>query len=64
MFAVYNMGIGFCLVVAKDAADRTLRILGEHGRRASIIGHAVADRERRVRVNDKYVGQGKHFAPA
>ncbi|MBV9555008.1 MAG: phosphoribosylformylglycinamidine cyclo-ligase, partial [Alphaproteobacteria bacterium] len=37
MFEVYNMGIGFCLVVAPGDADLTLDILRRHGRSASVI---------------------------
>src|SRR5205807_4323536 len=42
MFAVFNMGVGFCAVVdAKDAA-RAVAILAGHGKRAWRIGHATA----------------------
>jgi phosphoribosylformylglycinamidine cyclo-ligase len=65
MFEVYNMGIGFCVVVAAGDADRTLAILARHGRRASVIGHAVADPEKSVRLaREQLVGTGKRFRPA
>jgi phosphoribosylformylglycinamidine cyclo-ligase len=65
MFEVYNMGIGFCVTVAETDADRTLAILDRHGRRASVIGHAVADPSRSVRlVREGLVGAGKRFRPA
>ena len=65
MFEVYNMGIGFCVTVAPSDADATLAILKRHGRDARVIGHAVADPARSVRlVREKLVGQGKRFAPA
>src|SRR5262249_9581282 len=42
MYEVFNMGIGFCYVVAPEAVDATLAILKQHGRTAQVIGHAVA----------------------
>jgi phosphoribosylformylglycinamidine cyclo-ligase len=65
MFEVYNMGIGFCLVVAEADADRTLAVLARHGRQASVIGHAIADPTKSVRLpQEKLAGTGKRFAPA
>jgi phosphoribosylformylglycinamidine cyclo-ligase len=65
MFEVYNMGIGFCLVVAVEDADRALGILARHGRRASIIGHAIADPTRSVQLpRERLVGTGKRFRAA
>ena len=65
MFEVYNMGIGFCAVVAEDDADATLAILARHGRRASVIGYVIADPTKSVRLpREKLVGAGKRFRPA
>ncbi|MBV9553091.1 MAG: phosphoribosylformylglycinamidine cyclo-ligase, partial [Alphaproteobacteria bacterium] len=65
MFEVYNMGIGFCLVVAPGDADLTLDILRRHGRSASVIGHAVADTSKSVQLpREKLVGTGKRFRAA
>src|SRR6266705_2091067 len=62
MHAVYNMGIGFCAVVAPEDADRAVGILGSNGKRAHRIGHAVSDARRRVTLPKQgLVGQGKHF---
>lgn len=61
MFQVYNMGIGFCLVVAPDDVDTTLEIVRRYGRRASVIGRAIADFEKRVWVSNEIVGRGKRF---
>jgi phosphoribosylformylglycinamidine cyclo-ligase len=64
MFEVYNMGIGFCVVVAEEDADRTLAILARHGRSAATIGHAVADPTKSVQLpREKLVGAGKRFRP-
>jgi phosphoribosylformylglycinamidine cyclo-ligase len=62
MFEVFNMGIGFCYVVAAADAELTLSILKNHGRQAQRIGHAVADPEKRVYILEKQlVGQHKKF---
>jgi phosphoribosylformylglycinamidine cyclo-ligase len=65
MFDVYNMGIGFCVVVAEGDADATLAILARHGRRAAVIGHAVADPSKSVQLpREGLIGTGKRFRPA
>ena len=65
MFDVYNMGIGFCVVVAEADVEATLAILARHGRKASLIGHAIADPSKSVRLpHEKLVGTGKRFLPA
>jgi phosphoribosylformylglycinamidine cyclo-ligase len=62
MFCVFNMGIGFCAVVAEADADLAISILGGSGKRAWRIGHAVADAQRRVLLpQHALTGQGKHF---
>jgi len=62
MFAVFNMGIGFCAVVNDADAARAVAIAASHGKRAWRIGHATADAARRVHLPQHgLVGQGKHF---
>ncbi len=62
MFEVFNMGIGFCYVVAPTVAEQTISILKKHGRYAQRIGHAVADQEKRVRIPQRnLVGRHKTF---
>jgi phosphoribosylformylglycinamidine cyclo-ligase len=62
MFSVFNMGIGFCAVVAPADADLAISILGGKGKHARRIGYAVADAKRRVSLAQHgLVGQGKHF---
>jgi len=64
MFEVYNMGIGFCMVVDESDADATLAILARHGRTASVIGHAIADPTKSVHLpREKLIGTGKKFRP-
>ncbi|HVH78956.1 MAG TPA: phosphoribosylformylglycinamidine cyclo-ligase [Stellaceae bacterium] len=65
MFEVYNMGIGFCAVVAAGDVDATLAILARHDRRASVIGHVAADPTRSVQLpREGLVGTGKRFRAA
>ncbi len=65
MYEVYNMGIGFCVVVSEADVGATLAILARHQRRASVIGHAIADPTKSVHLpQHKLVGRGKRFGPA
>src|SRR3984893_8232246 len=65
MFAVYNMGIGFCVGVAEADAEAALAILRRHKRDARVIGYAVADRTKSVFLpQQRLIGTGKHFRPA
>jgi phosphoribosylformylglycinamidine cyclo-ligase len=50
MFFTYNMGIGFCVVVAPEDSARVQAIASEHGVESHVIGHAVRDDEKRVQV--------------
>ena len=48
MFRVFNMGVGFCVVVAPQEVDAALAAIRSAGGAAEPIGHAVDDAERRV----------------
>jgi phosphoribosylformylglycinamidine cyclo-ligase len=50
MFTTFNMGIGFCVVVASEHADKALQILREAGERAQVIGQVAALGERQVQL--------------
>jgi phosphoribosylformylglycinamidine cyclo-ligase len=64
MFRVFNMGIGFCIVVARADSDEAIGLAKQHGRRAWTLGYAVADPERRVWMPARrLVGQGLTFSP-
>jgi phosphoribosylformylglycinamidine cyclo-ligase len=64
MFEVFNMGVGFCVVVPDDQVDRVVSIARSNGKNAQRIGHVVADKERRVTVEPLgIVGKGKRFRP-
>src|SRR5436305_4972994 len=62
MYEVFNMGIGFCYVVEEASAARVLQILKAHGRMAQVIGTAVADAQKIVRLPaHSLAGQHKRF---
>jgi len=64
MFEVYNMGVGFCVLVAEDDADPVLSILQRHGRRARVIGRVIEDEGKGVHLpRERLVGHGKAFRP-
>jgi phosphoribosylformylglycinamidine cyclo-ligase len=62
MFEVYNMGVGFCVLVSEKDADTTLLILRRHARRARVIGRVIADDSKGVYLPDqRLTGHGKTF---
>jgi len=62
MYQVYNMGIGFCVIVAKADLDAALSILQRRGRRAQIIGRVIEDDTKGVYLpRQRLVGHGKEF---
>ena len=64
MFEVYNMGVGFCVLLPERDADAALAVLRRYGRQASVIGRIIADPSKSVRLpQEKLVGTGKKFRP-
>jgi phosphoribosylformylglycinamidine cyclo-ligase len=62
MFRVFNMGVGFCLVVAASSADAVLAAVQAYGKTACIMGRVVADAERQIVIEPKgLVGAGSQF---
>ena len=62
MYRVFNMGVGFCVVVPPEDAERAIEIAAAHGRRAQRIGRAIADPERRITIEPLgLVSKGKRF---
>lgn len=63
MFRVYNMGVGFCVVVDPAAASRVIAAAAAQGKRAAVIGRVVADAARRVWIPQRgLVGRDDAFA--
>ncbi len=50
MYSVYNMGIGFCLVVGPADAQKTLGLLQEAQAKATVIGKAIHDQRKAVKL--------------
>lgn len=64
MYQVYNMGIGFCVVVAEVEADRVMRIAADHGVQAWRLGTTVASPERTLIIEPRNLkGTAGHFGP-
>jgi phosphoribosylformylglycinamidine cyclo-ligase len=62
MFVVYNMGVGFCSVVAPEGADQTLAVIRRHGKNAGIIGRVIEDQHQTVYLTQKRLkGSDKVF---
>jgi len=65
MYRVFNMGVGFCIVVTPAGAEQVSAIAREHGVTPMRLGHAVADPARRIWLRPKgLVSAGHVFAPA
>ncbi len=65
MYRVFNMGIGFCVVVPPSDADRVIDIAVAQGKQAVVIGRAVDDPERRITIRPAgLVSQEKRFVRA
>jgi phosphoribosylformylglycinamidine cyclo-ligase len=64
MYTTFNMGIGFCVVVAPASVARTLQVLASYSQQAQVIGHVVADDQRSVHLPSQgLLGRGRHFQP-
>ncbi len=62
MYYTYNMGIGFCIVVAPADAPQVLAIAREAGFEGQIIGHTVHDERKSVRLpQQKLIGVDDTF---
>ncbi|MCC2671150.1 MAG: purM [Armatimonadetes bacterium] len=65
MYRVFNMGVGFCVVVPESAVARVQAIAGEHGIDAWALGTVVNDEQKRVWLRPHgLVGEGEEFQPA
>jgi phosphoribosylformylglycinamidine cyclo-ligase len=63
MFSVFNMGIGFCIVVKEEYANLAIEIIKSYGKNAYKIGYAINSIDKTVKI-PKYnlIGKDKHFA--
>ena len=64
MFEVFNMGVGFCVLVSEKDAGLALTILQRNGRRARVIGRVIEDEDKGVHLpRERLIGHGKSFRP-
>ncbi len=62
MFEVYNMGVGFCVVVNETDVGSVLSILEKHNRKAWVIGKVIEDPTKGVYLpRQGLVGHKKRF---
>jgi phosphoribosylformylglycinamidine cyclo-ligase len=62
MFEVYNMGVGFCIIVGAAKVNLALEILENHHRTAWVIGKVVEDRTKGVEIaQPRLIGHHKCF---
>jgi len=65
MYLTFNMGIGFCVICAPEAADRVIEVCRAQGSEAQVIGHAVAEPAKSIVLEKQaLVGQDGKFARA
>src|SRR6266566_2163155 len=64
MFEVYNMGVGFCVVVSETDVRPVVSILEKHDRKAWVIGKVIDDPTKGVYLpRQALVGHKKRFRP-
>lgn len=61
MFLVYNMGVGFCVIVDPAGVEAVLSVVNRQGKQAGVIGHVTEDAERAVYIPQKRL-KGIHKA--
>ena len=62
MYTVFNMGIGFCLIVGPQDVERVLTLLQQAGETACILGKATDNHDKAVTLTrQKIVGTGHTF---
>lgn len=62
MFRVYNMGIGFCVVLPQEEAEAAIEIAGRHNVDAFRLGYAVKDLDKKLIIKPAQLcGQKKQF---
>ncbi|MFH1561861.1 MAG: phosphoribosylformylglycinamidine cyclo-ligase [Nitrospirota bacterium] len=65
MFTVYNMGIGFCVVVPDSEAKEVFRICKKYNVECYQLGYTTKDSEKKVFIKDKnLIGKNTQFYKA
>jgi len=61
MYRVYNMGIGFCIVLPQEEVDKAISIAEKHKVKVYILGKTVKDSERKIILKPKKLVGVKNF---
>lgn len=62
MFRVFNMGIGFCVIVPQADVKKVIATARKHGTEALELGETFLDKERKVFIEPKrLVGKDNRF---
>lgn len=61
MYRVYNMGVGFCIVLPKNEVDEAIDLVEKKGTKTFILGKAVKDPERKLIIKPKKLVGLKNF---
>jgi phosphoribosylformylglycinamidine cyclo-ligase len=65
MHLTFNMGVGFCVICAPEAADTVIDVCRAQGSEAQVIGHAVAEPANQVVLErEGLIGREGKFVPA
>jgi phosphoribosylformylglycinamidine cyclo-ligase len=63
MFRVFNMGIGFCIIVPEQDANKAIEIAKKYGIKGLILGHTARDPEKKIFIKPKgLVGKAAKFS--
>lgn len=63
MFRVFNMGVGFCVILPGEKAETAIEVAERHNVPAFRLGHAVKDPEKKVIIKPKrLVGRENLFS--
>lgn len=63
MYRVFNMGIGFCIVVPLEEVETTLKAIAGTGSQASVVGEVVPGPRRIELPTVGLMGKEGHFVP-
>lgn len=64
MYRVFNMGVGFCVIVPEDHVEPVRAIAGEYGIQSWALGRVVMDQRKRVWLRPVgLVGESEEFVP-
>jgi phosphoribosylformylglycinamidine cyclo-ligase len=62
MFVVFNMGIGFCVVVSPQDVELAMSVISRYKKKVHRIGYVVTEPRRQVIIEQhNLIGRGKHF---